>query len=133
MRLCLDTIQEALRDLAQEKGLYVALECVTEALGPMLEANETTGALTKVPGGFKRLLGAKTGVVVAPGEEHSQLFVKDQKPYALVTHPYSVSLAELEELIGFCHEHDLTVSITGRSSHYVGRCVRVEYRKAGDK
>jgi hypothetical protein len=123
-------VKEALRNLAQAQGLQTALLCVTDALGPAVAARRSDGLVTR-KGGIGKLLGSKSAFVLAPGEDHIQLYAKDGQPYSFVAQPYGVDFQTLEQIVTFCKQHGLTASISGESSHSIGRAVRLEYRKVG--
>jgi hypothetical protein len=123
-----DEIKEALRDLAQRAGPDVALRCVSEALGRMVEPDEARG-LEARRGGIWKLWGGR-GSLLAPGEDHSQLFSKGGQFNLFVAEPYDVDLKTMDDIVRFCKQYGLTASINGRSSYSVGRTVRLEYRMA---
>jgi hypothetical protein len=123
-----NAVTEFLRDLVKEKGIASVLEFVTEALGPMIESEKTHG-LEPRRGGIRKLWGGKDILLAAPGEEHGQLFSKDGQFTLFVAQPYVVDLKTMKEIVLFCQEYGLTATISGRSSYFVGRAVRLEYRR----
>jgi hypothetical protein len=47
----------------------------------------------------------------------------------VVNEPYSVSMAQLKELISFCEEENLYFYIDGNSTHFPGYCIRIVVSK----
>jgi hypothetical protein len=122
-------VREALRALAQAEGTDVALWCVTEALRATIESKET-GGLSKVRGGIGKLLGIKSSLLAAPGQDHTQLFSRGGQPHLFLCQPYGIDLKAMQEIVAFCKANGLTASINGKTSDFIGRTIRLEYRKA---
>jgi len=64
-----------------------------------------------------------------PGADHSVLLLRDRRPYAFVTEPYSLDDKTLRQMLDYADNHDLQLSITGFSPHFPGRTVLVMMRK----
>jgi len=52
--------------------------------------------------------------------DHTELFIKDGKPYALVTQPYHLGNAELTALLVMCEKYSLEISMNGHSWYFPG-------------
>lgn len=58
------------------------------------------------------------------GDHHGRITKKCKISYG-VLEPYHIDLAQLKELVNWCEEKKLDLSIDGSSQHFVGRTVRV--------
>jgi predicted TIM-barrel fold metal-dependent hydrolase len=62
--------------------------------------------------------------------DHPSLWIKAGKPFSFVSQPYGLSLQDLREIVAYCEEHDLDVSVdAGASWHYPGATVAVEFTR----
>lgn len=78
-----------------------------------------------------RMPGVPMSTIIPPCADHTR-YVKDDRSSKLcmcVTEPYQQTMEDIEELIEFCKERDLTFTIDGESSHFPGGCFRVVIRK----
>jgi len=63
-----------------------------------------------------RLLGQKcppmeSFSLMPPYTDHPSLWMKDGKPFCLVSQPYGLSMGRIEEITVFCQKHGLTFTI----------------------
>jgi len=62
--------------------------------------------------------------------DHTSLWIKAGKPFSFVSQPYGLSLQDLREIVAYCEEHNLDVSVdAGTSWHYPGATVAVEFTR----
>ena len=62
--------------------------------------------------------------------DHPSLWIKAGKPFSFVSQPYGLSLQDLREIVAYCEEHNLDVSVdAGASWHYPGATVAVEFTR----
>lgn len=70
------------------------------------------------------------GSMIVPGRDHSSLWLKDGKPYVYITQPYHLDFKTLQELVSFCDDNGLTVSISPDYAwHFPGSILFVEIKK----
>jgi hypothetical protein len=72
------------------------------------------------------------GCLLPPGNDHGMLWNRDGKPVCYTFEPYSLGNDALVGLAEFCGEHDLDVSISGSSWHFVGSTFLIELWKKGE-
>ncbi len=65
---------------------------------------------------FKRLLGKSCSFdihrCVPPCTDHPSLWLKNGKPYCLISQPYNLSMSDIETIGKFCHQHGLEFEIS---------------------
>ena len=49
--------------------------------------------------------------LMPPHSDHVSLWMKDGKPFCLVSQPYGLSMLQIEEIGEFCHKHGLVFKI----------------------
>ena len=68
--------------------------------------------------------------LIPPCADHTR-YVKIDGKCACVTEPYRQNMEDIEELIAFCKERNMTFTIDGESSHFPGGCLRIVVREGG--
>lgn len=85
---------------------------------------------------IRRLLGKSCGFeihsCVPPRTDHASLWLKDGKPYCIVSQPYGpLSMSELEEIGKFCHRHGLEFTVDTWPAWYFPHAVLfINFKKA---
>ena len=60
-----------------------------------------------------------------PGADHDGLWLRDGKPWAWTTQPYGLRHECLRAMLDFCDAHDLEMTVSGGSWHFLGSTVLV--------
>lgn len=69
--------------------------------------------------------------LMPPHTDHASLWIKDGRPHCLVSQPYELEMEDIEEIIDFCKEHDLSFDIDGYPGfHFPSRVLFVVFRPA---
>ncbi|MFJ8065824.1 hypothetical protein ACIQYS_14435 [Psychrobacillus sp. NPDC096426] len=89
---------------------------------------------TKGVASAKRLVGKRGNIDLlidkVPGSDHSNLWIKDGKPYSFTIEPYTLGKKTLEELIDYCGENGLDFNISNHSFHNPAGTFLVEIKKS---
>lgn len=59
----------------------------------------------------QKCLGGESFSLIPPYTDHPSLWLKDGKPFCLVSQPYGLSMLQIEEIGEFCHKHGLEFEI----------------------
>jgi len=79
--------------------------------------------------GVNYILGRKQWLDHLSFEKRKDL--EESEVEALISEPYAIGLEDIREIISFCEEHSLNVTIDGKSSHNPGACFRITLWKRG--
>jgi hypothetical protein len=108
---------EALKRLSPDDAQRACAEAVAPAL--QKHANAEFGARATGQKSWQRLLGKRGKATDSlPGDDHAELFLGD--PLTYVSHPYSLSLETIREIVAAYDEHGLDVTMSGYSSYFRG-------------
>lgn len=55
-----------------------------------------------------------------PHSDHTDVWIRQGKPYCITTQPYSLSSEKLKDMLEFCEEWGLEFTVSGLSWHYPG-------------
>lgn len=67
---------------------------------------------------------------LAPGSDHTSLWLENGKPKLYITQPYDLSYEKMKELVAFCEEKGLRVDVHGRGSwHFPGYTLKIVIAK----
>lgn len=69
------------------------------------------------------------GILDIPIKSHYFIMkrtVLGEEEYVIISEPYDINTEELLTLYRYCKDRDLNCHINGRSSHFAGRCIRIE-------
>lgn len=69
------------------------------------------------------------GCILPPGNDHAEMWVKDEKQVIYTYHPYHMFGDTVRELGRFCDTHNLKCEITSDSWHFPSRSLLVMLRK----
>ncbi|OPX83386.1 MAG: hypothetical protein A4E53_04661 [Pelotomaculum sp. PtaB.Bin104] len=131
-----------LKKLAEDEGTDSAHRAYAEAVWEQCKKQYISKHGLKPSGGHpcvSRLIGRRCSALPGggsspchiPGWDHVSLWLKDGKPEVYVSQPYSLSLNEMRNLVRFCDEYGLTVSVsTWPAWHFPGGVLTMEVRKA---
>ena len=79
--------------------------------------------------GVDYLLGRKQWLDHLSFEKRKDL--EESEVEALISEPYVIGTEDIKEIISFCEEHSLNVTIDGKASHNPGACFRITLWKRG--
>ncbi len=68
-----------------------------------------------------------------PGADHDGLWLRNGKPWAWTTQPYDLDQRSLRAMLDFCDAHDLEMTVSGGSWHFLGRTVLVVISRREDR
>ena len=77
--------------------------------------------------GIDYLLGRKQWLDHLSFEKRKDL--EESEVEALISEPYAIGTEDIKEIVKFCEEHSLNVTIDGKSSHNPGACFRITFWK----
>lgn len=67
-----------------------------------------------------------------PGSDHTSLWVYGKTPKAIMLEPYCLSFQDMQKLVAFCVQHDVTADVDANSSYFPGRTIRILLFRRGD-
>lgn len=82
---------------------------------------------------LRKTLGELKNVYFQPiFQDHPRLWVRDERPFLWTSEPYDLDKEQLQELLDYCHENELSVRISGTSPYNQGQTMLIIVQRLED-